>query len=731
MILKNWPVRKEKVQHHYKLVIIKAIAACLLLMLLMPLGSFATTFYVSTKGNDNWSGTIAKANRTNTDGPFATVLAARNAIRKMKAQGPLQEAVEVLIEPGTYYLNAPLVFETVDAGSSSAPILYRSKGKAVFIGGIPIKNFMNENGRWKADLSGILQAGFNFEQLYINGFRATRARTPNKGFYTPQNVKETVIEKGTGRVATSAYQQVKLGGKNDNWLMAVTPEEKKDVVLTFYHKWDNTRKYISDINLDDTSLTIRGMGMKPWNPINDKSTYFVENYAAALDTAGEWFYDKKSRLLTYIPAANQELKNVQAYVPLLEQLVIIKGTKDATVANLSFQNLSFQVSGYKMSYPGQEPVQAAAPIEAAIMVDHADNILFSGCEIKNTGANAIWFRNNCSNSVIENSYLYDLGAGGIKIGATNIPDDATELTNNIVARNNIIQSGGHVFPCAAGVTIFNAAGNTVSHNDIADLRYSGISVGWIWGYKPSPSINNTIEYNNIHHLGWGELSDMGGIYTLGPSPGTVIRNNKVHHVFSYTYGGWGIYTDEGSSNILIENNLVYRTKSAGFHQHFGKENIIRNNIFALGNEAQLQVSRAEEHRSFSLTNNIIYFTRGELYKSHPKEHWLNADVRVDSNCFFAAGSAVVKYPGKTPVEWLQKQRDVKSIMGDPRFADAGKYDFRVKNKRIMQRIGFQPFDHREAGVYGSKQWKKRAQMPQHLIQAFSQLLDASHHDYTE
>jgi len=120
--------------------------------------------------------------------------------------------------------------------------------------------------------------------------------------------------------------------------------------------------------------------------------------------------------------------------------------------------------------------------------------------------------------------------------------------------------------------------NTVAHNHIHHGYYTGVSVGWVWHYQRSVSQGNRIEFNHIHDIGQGLLSDMGGIYTLGVSPGTVIRNNLIHDVDANQYGGWDICHDQASSYLLVESNVVYRTKFAAFNIHFSKEVTVRNNI---------------------------------------------------------------------------------------------------------------------------------------------------------
>lgn len=313
-------------------------------------------------------------------------------------------------------------------------------------------------------------------------------------------------------------------------------------------------------------------------------------------------------------------------------------------------------------------------------------------------------------------YVHNLGIGGVKIGNIIKPKEGIPVTNNIVIDNNIIQSGGYEIPTGVGVIIFHAHDNTVSHNNIGDFRYSGVSVGFVWGYAPSVAKRNKIIYNRIHHLGWGELSDMGGVYLLGESEGTVVSNNVIHDIYSYGYGGWGLYTDEGSTGIVMENNLVYNCKSSGFHQHYGRDNIIKNNVFANNFIAQLQATRVEPHNSFTFTNNIIYFNSGSLLGT---ENWHNINFITDYNCYWDTRSKDILFADMTFKQWQSQEKDLHSIIADPNFMDAKNFNFNFKNKSVIRKIGFKPINYSEAGVYGDVSWINKSRLDSNIINDFN------------
>lgn len=654
--------------------------------------------HISVGGDDKNPGTASS--------PLASLQGAVERLRMARQTQVFEGPVELILGDGEYFIAEPLVLGPEDSGTADAPVIFRAEAGAhpVICGGKKITGFETVSDQlWRAKITEVVQFGWNFEQLYVNGRRAIRAKSPNNGFYFLKGISETVLYSGKGRAPELAVQKLSLFPDAAQEIASFSKDDYQDAVMTFYHKWDNTRKRVDGFVPDSSAVYIFGQGMKPWNRMDRKTFYTLENYRTALDTCGEWYLDKTGYLY-YMPLPAEKIDDLNVVAPVANQFVIFKGDKGKRVENIRFEGISFQLAGYCMPAGGVEPAQAASPVGAVIMADFAENIQIVNCEVAHTGTNAVWLRTGCSNCLISQNYFHDLGAGGIKIGNYVMPSDPEELTHHIEADNNIIRSGGFVFPCAVGLILFHAADCRITHNEIADFRYSGISVGWVWGYSGSPSKRNSIRFNHIHHLGWGELSDMGGVYCLGESEGTQVSDNLIHDVYAFDYGGWGLYTDEGSTGIVMENNLVYRCKSSGFHQHYGKENIIRNNIFANNMKAQLQATRVEEHLSFTFSNNIVWFSSGDLFFSN----WQNVNMKADSNCYW--NTEVKDFPfGKFSfAAWKESGKDRHSVIADPGFVNPADGNFEIRNKKVLPRIGFKVFNYSKAGVYGSEDWKKLA-----------------------
>lgn len=703
---------------------IKRIVGCCLLFLQMQ-GYGQDSLYVAVNGSSRAAGTR--------QAPLGSVaqalLRARTIISK--------DTVHIYVGPGTYLLKEPIHISEED---QNRIVIEGDPGhKPVLSGGIPIAGWeRTKEGWWKCKVPEAVRYGFRFEQLYVNGVRATRARTPDTGWFFVDSSKERIGVKGTGRVGEYAAQTIYTHPANLQTLRK-RDEDDADMVVAFYHKWDYTRKPVAFLDSDSGRLFISGAAMKPWNPVQKGSRFILENYKAALSAPGEWFLSPAGYLY-YIPREGEKMETAEVYAPALTQLVTITGTAGHLVTDKIFRNISFAHTADRMPANGNEPMQAAAEIDAAIRIDWAEKIIFQNCEVMHTGNYAFWLRRAVKNSAITHSFIYDMGGGGIKIGETALPAEGTPLTEQILIENNIIRHIGLLFPSAVGVVVFNAANNRILHNVIADSRYTGISLGWMWGYAvtkqyttyldaqgrlqyandkvlKNPSVNNEVAYNDIHHIGWGELSDMGAVYTLAESPGTHIHNNVIHDVYAYDYGGWGLYTDEGSSDILLENNLVYACKSGGFHQHYGRNNTIRNNIFAFGHYQQLDFTRVEPHRSFSFTNNIILMDHGAVFHGP----WDKGNILMEQNCYWSMNAAAPLFMGQSFSAW-RRLKDKEALFADPLFKDPLQGDFSFKSLKTARKIHFQPFDYKKAGVYGDDSWIQKSKMSEHEMEAFRRII---------
>lgn len=643
-------------------------------------------------------------------GPIRSLAAARDEVRRIK-KADSSSAIRVVIENGAYQMDAPVHFTDEDSGTAQAPITYEAAANArpVISGGKRITGWQPAaGGLWKAQIDEVHQGRWCFEQLWVDGRRAVRARSPNTGYFSMYSqagadafpgMKEPVFQSFIVRPAEMAL------------LKSIPAAELPDVLLIAMHTWTVGHCRIEALNEQARAVKIKGRSRYPFVEFEPDQRFTVENFRSALDAAGEWFLSRDGELL-YHPLPGDDMTKAEVVAPFAERLIVFEGDwqKGGAVSHVAFRGLSFQHTQSLYGPDGHHDGQAASAVGAAIELDGSRHIAFEDCEIARTGGYGIWFRRGCSECSVTRSHLHDLGGGGVRIGDTSMPKSDGELVRRIAIDDCIIHSGGRRYPSACGVFLAHAADCSVTHCDIADLFYTGISAGWVWGYSHSPSKRNRFDHNHIHHLGHGVLSDMGGFYGLGKAEGTTVSGNHAHHIASYRYGGWGLYTDEGSTGVTMENNLVHDTSESTFHQHYGKWNQISNNIFAFGEKAQIQRSRPEKHCSFAYERNIVVHDRGELLHGS-WYNWEPGTLEMRQNLYWRLDGKPPQFLDTDLAGWQKRSgRDEGSIVADPLFIDAAKRDFRLKPESPALKLGFKPFDFTQAGVRGGADsgWRKLA-----------------------
>lgn len=661
--------------------------------------------YVAPNGNDRWSGNLTAPNKAGTDGPLATFAAAQRKVREARQADP-SRPLTVLFRGGVYRLTEPIVFTPEDSGREGAPVTYAALPgeKPIFTGGDVIGGWQKGQGNlWIAQLPAVKAGQWYPKQLFVNGRRCQRARTPNDDFF---HLADTVVPLSGDRSKLPPESRLGFRFKPGE----LQPyRELGDVNIIVYHAWTSSRHWIKD--LDEATNTVHFTNPSGW-PIgywDRHARYYVENCLEALDSPGEWYLSRQTGTLYYWPRPNEDMRRAEAIMPRLQHLVEVKGEAalGLNVEYLALRGLSFQHAEWEHDPSKVCDGQANVHTTAAIVANGLRHSSFEGCEIAHVGEYAMILGDGCKDNKVQQCEIHDLGGGGVRIGETALPPEFERQADHNVVDNCFIHDGGHVFEAGIGVWIGRSSYNTVSHNEICDLYYSGCSVGWSWGYAESTANHNVFEYNHIHHIGQGLLSDMGGIYSLGISPGTVERFNRIHDVYSYSYGGWGLYTDEGSSDMVLENNVVYNTKTGGFHQHYGQRNTIRNNVFGRSLEADIISQRIDLPNDLTFERNVVSVDNGT-----PLGGNLTPDrFTLRNNVYWDTQGNELDFYGHTFAEWQALGKDAGSIVANPWKAPD---ELNFAPDGPLAKIGFQPFDMSPCGLYGDPAWVAK---PKKLVHA--------------
>ncbi|MCX7917714.1 MAG: right-handed parallel beta-helix repeat-containing protein [bacterium] len=648
--------------------------------------------YVSKEGNDEFSGRFPKNKRN--DGPFLTLQRAIDEILNIKRinNGILKKQILIMIKGGTYFIEKPIEIKCEHSGTDEFPVVimpYKNE-KVIISGGKKLENWKEKEINGKNFML-IETKGKIFRNLWLNGKRLYRARYPKNNYL---KVADICKEDEKKQWSEGIYKFKFNEGDIKNWI------DYKNGEIILMSKWVESRLPI--ISIDREKRIIEFSKRTVFKPQKD-DLYYIENIFELVDK-NQWYLDFENGILYFLP--EKYLKKYEFIIPMHENIIRIIGKpeEDKYVENIHFYNITFSHTEWyflEKSLRGNDIggfAQAAVEVPGAVYCEGMKNCKFENCEVSHTGNYGFEFSKGCQNNKIINCKIYDLGGGGIKIGERIIREEKNLQTFGNEIKGCIIKDGGKIFHSSVGIWIGQSYGNIIERNEIYDFYYTGISIGWTWGYGKSLARRNIVKFNHVHHIGKKSngdgpiLSDMGGIYTLGIQEGTLISNNIFHDIYGYWYGGWGIYFDEGTTNVIAEKNLVYNTSHGGFHQHYGKENIVINNIFAFGREQQIQITRPENHKRFIFERNIIIGNT---------EKWIYGGIDFnfifDKNLYFRIDGGEIKifdYNGKVYSfeEWQEKGMDRNSIVEDPKFYNIKNFDFRLKKLSPAFKIGFEKFE---------------------------------------
>ncbi len=690
--------------------------------------------FVSPTGDDKWSGRFSDPTADKKDGPLATINRALEIVRFFKggsyysslpsyikapgrlSQGIMQGPVVIWLRGGNYFID-----KTIEIGlNESYPITIKAyPGETpVLNGGVAIKNWkvtkVNGVAAWSSYIPDLASGKWNITQLFVNDARAQRCRYPKKGFFL---VEDPMIptDRDVNPHAYEGNEFISAPGDIKPWKGIVGGE------VVILHFWIEERLPIKSFDPAKRLVTTSKMTQKvlleahpAHTPGNAK--YYLENIFETLTDQGEWYADRKSGNLYYIPKPGETPENTQVYAPKTVGIFRIAGnlTEDKYVENIHFRDLTFSNTaiddeahkGAIIGGPGKKDAGVISLVTSRYCS-------IEGCSFSHNGETPVIASQESKSLRIVGNNFSDMSGSAIVIFGTRSDGKPISGTSNILISDNSIASGGRVFHGAPGINASEVSDMTISHNLIHDFYWSGMS---IHGRKFSQ--NRLIEKNHIYDIGQGYLSDMGGIYCSGNMTGTEIRNNKVHDIRCAVYGANCIYLDDHCYFSLVESNLCYNSNTDVMVVK-GSENMIRNNILAFGGKGIIKrTSPLTDGGSVVATfiKNICVTRGGSIYRTgyymDIYEPVWNSDLNLiwDYEQKPLMCEQQVSAPRKLSIsfeDWKKiKGNDLNSVIADPMFRDVKALDFSLDLKSPAFKMGFEKFDLSDVGPRPRKVWER-------------------------
>ena len=575
----------------------------------------AAEIWVSPNGKDTNVGT--KAN------PLATVQMAMRKARELRRlkDASVKDGIRIIVMNGTYYLNEPLFVRPEDSGTPDSPTTIEAdtNSKPIISGGFEIKNWkkalsingVKKSNVWVADAPQIAGEIINYRQLWVNDKKAVRAKS------TAGNTMDRILS--WDKETETCWIPFKD--------KSIKFEPGMEMFIVQWWSIANLRIKNIEIKKDSARLSFeqpesRIQSEHPWpapwiSKNNGNSAFYLNNGISMLNEPGEWFLDKKNAKIYYIPRAGEDMNSAKITVPVLENLVEVKGTIDSPVHDFRFKGISFQYSNwlrpsqqghvplqsgmylldaYKLKIPGT-PNQATLENQAwvgrpraAVEVNYSNNIQFESCRFEHLASTGLDLNKGTNHNTVKGNLFKDIGGSAINIGVfseeafeAHLPlviKDEREICSDEVIADNLITNVTTEDWGTLGISAGFVRNLTIEHNEISDVSYSAIAMGWGWTHTANVMKNNKILGNKIHHYA-KHLHDVAGIYTLSSQPNSQIEENYIDKVYNSPYAHdpflWlYLYTDEGSEGFTIKNNWIAEKKILKNHNG-PKGNIWGNN----------------------------------------------------------------------------------------------------------------------------------------------------------
>ena len=555
----------------------------------------ADEIWISPKGSDFNDGTRQS--------PKATLTSALRQAREWRRteDNRIQGGITIYMEGGTYAFHEPVFIRPEDSGTKESPTVIRSVGdeKVILSGGISINGWKKQGKVWVADVPAFNGRPLDFRQLWVNGKKAVRARDVED--FEKMNRICSVDEKNEILYVPAVSIRRLIDNKGNL--------KAKYAEMVLHQMWCVANLRIRSVEVQGDSAAIRFHQPEsriqfehPWpRPMvttnGHNSAFYLTNARELQDVPGEWYHDIDARKVYYYPREGEKMQEAEVIVPAVETLVRVEGTLDRPVCHIRFEKITFSYTTWmRPSEKGHVPLQAGMyltdgyridpkmqrdylnhPLDnqgwlgrpaAAVRVAAAKQIDFERCRFEHLGSTGLDYEEAVQGGVVRGCLFRDIAGNGLLVGSfspaaheTHLPYDPADrrevCTQQHINNCYFTEIGNEDWGCLAIAAGYVGDVN-IEHNEISEVPYSGISLGWGWTQTVNCMRNNRVHANLIHHYA-KHMYDVAGIYTLGSQPKSYVTENCVHSIYKPGYvhdpNHWFyLYTDEGSSFITVRDN---------------------------------------------------------------------------------------------------------------------------------------------------------------------------------